>query len=265
MVAYLEEKISRMAEWSRRLAGFSALLLIIAGLAHRYALLETVAFLCVLALVAVLATFALLLAFFAFPHVWNDGDRGGGDLTFGAVVGLAVLAPFLFYGYCAFAYPELNDISTDPEDPPALTIAAKTRSRGMNPVAPPTAEQRKLQSEKYPQVTGRRYDLPLDRTLDAVESVLSRTNWKLFGPTADPDDESEITIEALAYTWVLAFPVDVSIRLVDEGETTYVDMRSASRYGRHDFGNNAARINQFLKDLDTEVATQSGEAPPDSN
>lgn len=265
MVAYLEQRTSKTAGWSRRLASFSAVLFIVAGLGHRYGLLETVPFLCVLGIVAVLAVCALLSAFFAFPHVWNNGDHGGGDLTFGTLVALVVLVPFLLSGYRAFAYPELSDISTDVDDPPALTMATKNRAPGMNPLTLPTAAQRKLQMEKYPQVTGRRYDLPFDRTLDAVETVLSRTDWKLFGPLSVSGEESELTIGALAYTTFFAFPIDVSIRLVDEGDTTYVDMRSASRYGRHDFGDNAARITGFLQDLDAEVATQTGEAPSQSD
>ncbi len=53
---------------------------------------------------------------------------------------------------------------------------------------------------------------------------------------------------------LLGFPADVAIRLIDEGTSTYVDMRSASRYGGHDLGDNAARIEAFLAELDVEIA-----------
>jgi uncharacterized protein (DUF1499 family) len=69
-----------------------------------------------------------------------------------------------------------------------------------------------------------------------------------------------MTIEALAHTPLLGFPVDVAVRLTDEGTSTYVDMRSASRYGRHDLGDNAARIAAFLGELDAEMAVQAGAA-----
>jgi uncharacterized protein (DUF1499 family) len=49
--------------------------------------------------------------------------------------------------------------------------------------------------------------------------------------------------------------------LTDEGTTTYVDMRSASRYGKGDFGDNAARIEAFLNELDTDMAAQVGITP----
>ena len=38
-------------------------------------------------------------------------------------------------------------------------------------------------------------------------------------------------------------------------------MRSASRYGRHDLGDNAARIAGFLTALDAAVAGAAGPAP----
>jgi len=37
-------------------------------------------------------------------------------------------------------------------------------------------------------------------------------------------------------------------------------MRSASRYGRHDLGDNAERITAFLAELDQEIAAQAGTA-----
>ena len=40
-------------------------------------------------------------------------------------------------------------------------------------------------------------------------------------------------------------------------------MRSASRYGRHDLGDNAARIAGFLTALDAAVAGAAGPAPGD--
>ena len=62
---------------------------------------------------------------------------------------------------------------------------------------------------------------------------------------------------------VLALPVDVAMRVTDEGTSTYVDMRSASRYGSHDLGDNAARIAAFLAELDAEVSALAGVLPPE--
>lgn len=261
MRAYLERRTSRAAGWSRLTGVFSAVLFATAGLSHRYGLLETPAFLWVLVIVAVLALAALLLAVISFRKVWNDGDRGGGDLTLGVLAALLVLTPFLVSAYRGAVNPELHDVSTDLDDPPALAVAARMRTPDMNPLVPATPEQRKLQAQKFPQVTGRRYDLAFDRTFDAVMALMARRGWKPIGPWLEAGGQSEITIDTVAYTTILAFPVDVAIRLINEGDSTYVDMRSASRYGRHDLGDNAARIADFLTELDTEIAAQAGAAP----
>jgi uncharacterized protein (DUF1499 family) len=60
-------------------------------------------------------------------------------------------------------------------------------------------------------------------------------------------------LNAVAYSYLLGFPSDVSVRIEDRGESTYVDMRSASRYGRHDLGENATRIERFMRDLDARM------------
>ena len=75
------------------------------------------------------------------------------------------------------------------------------------------------------------------------------------GPVDLPEGESEIVIEMTAYTTIFAFPVDVGVRVVDEDAAIYVDMRSVSRWGKHDLGDNAARIESFLTRLDAMVKT----------
>ena len=72
----------------------------------------------------------------------------------------------------------------------------------------------------------------------------------------EPVVQPETIIEAVALTPILHFASDVSIRITDEGATTYVDMRSASRFGRHDLGDNARRIAGFLTALDAAVKGQ---------
>ncbi|CCV12452.1 DUF1499 domain-containing protein [Mesorhizobium sp. STM 4661] len=253
-----ERQTSRAAGWSRRTGGFSAVLLLSVLIGHRYDLVETPAFLWVLAIVALLAAFALLFAGFAFSRLWNFGDRGGRDLAVGALLALLVLAPYGVVAYRATTYPPLSDISTDFDDPPAL---AATRTGDMNALSPPTPGEQRLQTETYPLVTGRSYDLPFDRVLEAVETVLDRRGWQLATPFPDASGQNEVTVNALAKSFVLSLPADVAIRVVDDGDAIIVDMRSASRYGRYDLGDNASRIEDFLAELDQEVAGQVGTAP----
>ena len=82
----------------------------------------------------------------------------------------------------------------------------------------------------------------------AVNEAIKSAGW-----TAQPAYETgagEVTIEATARTPLWGFPYDVAVRITDEGGTVFIDMRSASRYGRHDLGDNAARIISFYQLLD---------------
>ncbi|TGQ35841.1 DUF1499 domain-containing protein [Mesorhizobium sp. M00.F.Ca.ET.216.01.1.1] len=259
MLEISERQTSRAAGWSRRTGAFSAVLLLTVLIGHRYDLVETPAFLWVLAIVALLAALALLFAGFAFSRLWNFGDRGGRDLSVGALLALLVLTPYGVAAYWAATYPPLRDISTDFDDPPALDIS--TRTRDMNLLSPPTPGAQRLQTETYPLVTGRSYNLPFDSVLDAVETVLGRRDWQFAAPFPDAEGQSEVTINAVAKSFVLGLPADVAIRVSNDGDAIIVDMRSASRYGRYDLGDNAARIVDFLAELDQQVAGQVGVAP----
>jgi Protein of unknown function (DUF1499) len=261
MTAHIEQQTARGAGWSCGTAYFSAVLFVTAALSHRFGLLETPAFLAVLVLVAVLALFALLFAAISFGRVWHHGDRGGRNIAKGIVVSLLVLTPFAVTLYRGFVYPELNDISTDTLDPPQFARAALARGPGMNPVVPINAAAGKLRADRYPEVVGRRYEMPIDRVLSTVLALVGRRGWQIFQAPEAQLGSPEITIEALAKTRLLAFPNDVAIRLTDEETSTYVDMRSASRFGKRDFGDNAARIKAFLDELDTDMAAQVGIVP----
>jgi hypothetical protein len=258
---YLIRRVSSATVWSRRLAIFSAVLFLTAGISHRIGFLSTTDFIPVLAVVAAVAVLALLFAVRALFQFWQHGGIGGGNLLFAILMALLVLTPFGITAYRGLTLPMLNDVSTDTDDPPELTIAAAERTGGMNPIEPFTPERRKLQQDNYPTATGRRYEAPMAQVAEVVQDVLDDRGWPIVSSTDFPADATEITIEAQAGSDLLGFPADVAIRLIDEDTSTYVDMRSASRYGPHDFGDNAARIAYFLADLDIEIAYLTVVAP----
>lgn len=257
MTVYPVRQVTRAAGWSRRTGAFSSVLLLTAWVGHHYGLVETGGFLWVLALVALLALLALLFAGFALARLWSQGAIGGRDLSVGALLAALVLIPYVAVGYRIATYPPLQDISTDLDNPPRLDV--RSRGAGMNVLTPLTPGEERLQTEIYPLVTGHRYDLPFDETLAAVQTVLDRRRWTIVGELPGPrEGQNEATITMLATSFVLDLPADVAIRITADGETTLVDMRSASRYGRHDLGDNAERIVAFLTELDQEVSAQIG-------
>lgn len=267
MTAIPEQRHSRAARWSRGLSNFSLVLFAVACLAHHFGVLETGAFLLVLGIAGFLASCGLALSALGFSRLWNFGDRGGIDSALGAFVGLLVLSPFAFVAYGTATHPQISDISTDLSDPPALSHAMQARTGAMNEIAPIGDEAAAAQRRYYPHVVGRRYDMPILQVGDIVSAIIKRRGWRSVGarrPAGGPSlPPGEITLEAVAYTALLALPSDVAVRLTDEGETTFVDMRSASRFGSNDLGDNARRVVAFLDDLDLEVGLRIGLPMPE--
>lgn len=242
------------------MAAFAAVLGIVVWVGHHFGLVETLGYLWVLALVALLAAFSLILAVFSFSRVWANGDSGGRDIVVGILFSLIVLSPYGVIAYLMLTEPPLLAVTTDAENPPALPTATG-RSGSMNALFPQTPGEQRLQAQHYPLVTGRRYQLPFDETLAAVQTVLSRQGWReVEGPDADAEDAGEATVGAVAPSFILDLPADVSIRVTADDDATLVDMHSASRFGRHDLGDNARRITAFLTELDQQVGGMVGAA-----
>lgn len=253
MAVMFERRSSASAIWARRVAVFSAVLLVVSGSGHRYGLVPTVAFFWLLGIVGTLAIIALLLASIGFFRLWEHGDRGGRASTRATLIAIAVLVPFAIGAFRAVTLPRLTDVSTDLGDPPGFFFAQFARAPDMNRVGSITSDQADLQAAAYPALTGRRYTLTVDRTKEIVTTVVRNLGWHIEGTPQEPLDAGRTTIEAAAPSPIFGFVSDVAIRIIDEGETSYVDVRSASRYGSHDLGDNAAKITRFFDELDAEI------------
>ena len=106
-------------------------------------------------------------------------------------------------------------------------------------------------------------DAELTRAL-ALKSVMTQSRGELSAEMQQPAEttgESEKSVlsgpptdaasfAAVARTPLLGFEDDVVLRIRSSPEGTVVDMRSASRIGDHDLGQNARRIRSFLAALD---------------
>jgi uncharacterized protein (DUF1499 family) len=257
MEFHFERRASASALWARRIAVFSAVLLITAGAGHRYGAVDTIPFFWLLGLVAGLALLAVILAGIGFFRLWTNGDRGGRASTRAVLVAVLVLIPFGIGGWRAYTLPRLTDVSSDIASPPLFPTAARRRPADANPIRPATTEEAGAQVLAYPAVTGRRYSQPVDRLNEIIAAVLRQLGWTAAHHTDPQMQAAESLMEAVARSPVFGFVSDVVIRIVDEGESTYVDVRSNSRYGIHDLGDNAEKAERFLAALDAEVALRN--------
>ncbi|WP_011580117.1 MULTISPECIES: DUF1499 domain-containing protein [Chelativorans] len=255
MPAILQRRVSPTAPWARRLGAFSVVLFLTSALSHRFRLLETVPFLWLLGLCFLLAVAGLLVSALAFSQMWKRGVGGLSEAAVGALLSLLLLVPYGVSAYHYFTKPPLADISTDPTRPPPLQFAMSARLPPMNPVTSAAQETISLQRRAYEGLSGRLYEQPRENVVENVLRLMRDRGWQIVSPArrAETEDGENIVLNAVAYSYLLGFPSDVSVRIEDRGESTYVDMRSASRYGRHDLGENATRIERFMRDLDARM------------
>ena len=250
MTVIIERRESRASEWAMRLAWFAAVLFAVSSLSHRYRLLETVAFFWVLGIVGLAAVVALGLALAGFIDLWEHGDKGGRRALGAGLLACLVLVPFGISGWRVFDYPKLVDVTTDTSDPPLFRSLALLRPPSANTIGPIDENAANLIHASYPEISGRRYAVSPDRVMEAVLAIVAERGWEVVATRGIPQQDSEITLEARAFSEIMRYPADIAVRLTDEGASTFVDMRSASHYARHDLGDNAARIDRFLADLD---------------
>ena len=258
-----EQPPSRLAIWSRRIALFSLVATFIAIVVVRSGALEIVPALSTLGGALALAMLAILLAFGAAVSIWKDGVGGIGEAVTGLLIGLALIAYPLYVGVKAYKLPAIYDITTDPIDPPRFDAIARLRPRDANPVTYAglyTAEQqRTAYSDIEPDMTS----VSPQEAYDAAMKVITKRKWHVVDArppqgTAPRDG----LIEAIARTPILGFRDDVAVRVRATHEGARIDVRSASRYGRHDLGANAARVRALIEDIDDVLATPAkGEKP----
>lgn len=257
MTAIWRDKISKSARWARRFAVLALSLTIISSLAHRYALIGTEHFLATVLFIAGLALLALILSLFAFWRFWRFGDHVGGNLL-ASFLCLGLLGmPIIWMGARTLTSPPINDVSTDLTDPPAIQPLGKNQYIPATRIALSPSDQQA--ASRIP--TTRIYLLDAEKVEAIADALLKERGWKIERVLGADDQEEGRIIQAEAFSYLLRYPCDIALRIRSDDERTYVDMRSASRFGRHDFGDNLMRIDRFFADLDERVELAESAVP----
>ncbi|PJG57587.1 DUF1499 domain-containing protein [Aeromonas cavernicola] len=152
-----------------------------------------------------------------------------------AVAGvLPLLLPILFI-LQAVNSPLVNDVSTDPNNPPPLLWAAELRTAQDLPIN--SAPLKAVEAKPGPLFTRAS---PAEVVIEASE-LMQELGWQV---RPSPDG-----LDAVVTTGWFGFQDDVALRVFAGPKETRIDMRSASRQGRSDLGTNRARIEDFLTRL----------------
>jgi hypothetical protein len=273
---FTQAPVSRLAIWARRLALFSLAATLVAVIIVRSGALDIVPALSTLAGALVLACVAILLAFAAGIVIWRQGIGGGRQAVTALLIGAALIAYPLYLGIKASRLPAIYDITTDPIDPPQFDAIARLRPRDANPVTYAGLYAAEQQHAAYPDIEPDETTATAQDAYTAAMKVIAKRKWHVVdsrppqGPlprVIDTRASQSATvrdgiIEAVARTPILGFRDDVVVRIRPTVDGARIDVRSASRYGRHDLGTNAKRVRALVDDIDDVLSTPQPEKKP---
>ena len=243
-----DEPVSKLAAWSRRLGVFALVVAALSVIILRSGLLEIVPALATFGASLVFAGLSILLAFASFVTIWREGLSGLGYALLGMFLGLMLLAYPSYLGYRALKLPAITDITTDPANPPRFDALARLRPRDR--VDYPGAATAERQRAAYPDIAPLQLAAPPKTAYDIALTLATKRKWLIIDMKPPSPTRRDGIIEAVARTPIMGFRDDVVIRVTPAAQGARVDLRSASRYGTHDFGTNASRLRAFLEDLD---------------
>jgi len=249
---YQSEPVSGLATWSRNLAIFSVIAVVVSILIVRFGFLEMKPALATFFGALALAGLSILLGLAAFAAIWQNGSRGMSMILLAFLIDAVVLA---YPGYLGLKYrklPPIHDITTDPIDPPRFEALARLRTgEGVNSAVYAglySAEQQRL---AYPDIETVELEIPPQRAYDVTLALVTKRKWIIIDERPPVLPRRIGRIEAVARTPIMGFREDVSIRITPDGEDSRVDIRSSSRYFESDLGSNAARVSKLIEDINT--------------
>ena len=252
----VEEPTSRLAVWARRLGVFSLVVAALAIIIERADLLEIVPVLVTFGAALALSMLAILLALASFVSLWNNGGPGFAQAMTAMVIGIALLAYPGYLGYQGYRLPAITDVTTDPVDPPRFEVVA--RLRPPNSSLYPGLAVAGLQKEAWPDIESLVVSVSPKTAYDGAMAVITKRKWRVVDARA-PLPNRDGHIEAIARTPIMGFRDDVAVRIRATREGAKIDIRSASRYGKTDFGTNAARVLALIDDIDDAATPEKSE------
>jgi hypothetical protein len=250
--------VAPLARWSSRIAVFSASLLIVAVALHRLTSFPTQLAVNLFAVGAAGAGLAMLVALVALVQIWRRGLAGAGRAAFGILLPMLLLAWPLTYVPAFLKLPKINDVTTDVTAPPRFVTLAKLRTGEANPAAYPGARFANEQQKAYPDLRTFVVDRSAQEAFELVEEAVRKLKWRVAAsepPVGRPAKGG--TIEATDNTLVVGFTDDIVIRVEGSVNRSRIDVRSASRHGRHDLGQNATRVRRFFAELQSRIDSTS--------
>jgi uncharacterized protein (DUF1499 family) len=249
---YQSEPVSGLATWSRNLALFSIIAVVVSILIVRFGFLEVKPALATFFGALALAGLSILLGLAAFAAIWQNGSRGMSRILLALLIDAAILAYPAYLGLKYRKLPAIHDITTDPIDPPRFEALARLRTgEGVNSAVYAGLYSAEQQRSAYPDIDTVELEISPQRAFDVTLALVTKRKWVIIDERPPQPPRNIGRIEAVARTPIMGFREDVSIRVTADGEDSRVDIRSSSRYFESDLGSNAARVSKLIEDINT--------------
>ena len=249
---YLSEPVSRLASWSRNLAVFAVVAVLVSIMIVRFGFLEIKPALATFFGALGCAGLSILVGLIGAAAIWQSGARGMSRILLAFVIDAALLAYPAYLGLQYRKLPPIHDITTDPIDPPRFEALARLRSGdGANPAVYAGLYSAEQQRIAYPDIETVELELPVQRAYEITLQLVTKRKWLVIDERPPQPPRRIGRIEAVARTPIMGFREDVSIRVAPDDEDSRVDIRSASRYFESDIGSNAARVRKLIDDLNS--------------
>lgn len=249
-----DRETSSKSRWSLRLALFTAQLIIITIVLHRFAGLSTPIATNLIVVSLIGAATAILLAILAFTQIWNTGIKGTGIALSALLVSMMIFAVPLYHLPSLIKLPAINDITTDLLSPPRFRQIAALRDSNSNSVHYPGNMFISAQAKAYPDISTLMLERSHSDSYALVHGVIEDLGWDIVSEQQPGKKIQTGYIEAVDRSQILGFSDDIVVRVRGDASFTRIDMRSASRYGRHDLGSNANRIREMFGVIKTRIA-----------
>ena len=247
---YLSEPVSGLASWSRNLAVFAVVAVLVSIIIVRFGFLEIKPALATFFGALACAGLSVLIGLIGAATIWQSGARGMSRILLAFLIDAVLLAYPAYLGLQYRRLPAIHDITTDPIDPPRFEALARLRSGdGANPAVYAGLYSAEQQRNTYPDIETVELELPVQRAYEITLQLVTKRKWLVIDERAPQPPRWIGRIEAVARTPIMGFREDVSIRVSPDDEDSRVDIRSASRYFESDLGSNAARVRKLMEDL----------------
>lgn len=234
----------RGAGKARFFASLGLMLMVVAVAGRRFGLIDTDTLLLSVALALLATGLALLFVGVTLADIWREGRHGGGSLFGTILLVLATLTPPAAALAAAIHLPAIDAVSTDLDAPPSLPVRAE-RLRLPIHLVEPAERQAELQTAGYPDIAPQFVDASAPDAFALARASLAELGWTVTD-LSEPLTETAGRLVATGHSLIIGTPFDLVVRVSPNDDGTRLDVRSVSRDGLPDLGENARNVRSFF-------------------